>query len=209
MELRPSGLVFVVSGPSGVGKTTLCREMVRRFPNLRFSISHTTRPLRRGDQEGRDYYFVSEETFQRMIEEGEFWEWATIYGYRYGTSRKKLQEMLDQGHDVILDIDGQGARQLRAQKIPAVYIFILPPSMEELRRRLSQRHTEGPEGLQERLGKALAEMEEARQYDYFIINDDLQIAQGKLEAILRAEPCRRERMIGFLDSFLQRGMGRP
>jgi len=144
-----------------------------------------------------------------MIEEGEFWEWATIYGHRYGTSRKKLREMLDQGHDVILDIDGQGARQLRAQKIPAVYIFILPPSMEELRRRLSQRYTEGPEGLQERLGKALAEMEEARHYDYFIINDDLQIAQGKLEAILRAEPCRRERMIGFLDSLLQRGMGRP
>lgn len=208
MELRPSGIVFVVSGPSGVGKTTLCREMIRRFPNLRFSVSHTTRPPRGGDQEGRDYYFVSDETFQRMIEAGEFWEWATIYGHRYGTSRKKLQEMLDQGHDVILDIDGQGAQQLRAQKIPAVYIFILPPSMEELRRRLSQRHTEEPKKMQERLGKALAEMEEARQYDYFIINDDLRKAQEKFEAILRAEPCRRERMVGFLDSLLQGERGR-
>jgi len=203
MEHRKKGIIFVVSGPSGSGKSTLCRQMVRWFPNLRFSISHTTRPIRRGDQEGKDYFFISDEQFQRMIDQGAFWEWAMIYGYRYGTSRKMLEGLLAEGCDVILDIDGQGARQLREKKIPAVFIFVLPPSMAELERRLSRRKTEGSEGLHERLGKARAEMEEARGYDYLVVNDELKKTQENLKSILRAEACRKERMTDVWESILK------
>ncbi len=204
MEHRPKGLVFVVSGPSGSGKSTLCREMIRQFPNLRFSISHTSRPMRPGDQEGKDYYFVSAEEFQRMIDHGDFEEWAMIYGHHYGTSRKALETMVTEGYDVILDIDGQGARQLREKKISAVYVFILPPSVAELERRLSRRKTEDPEVLRERLGKARAEIEEARMYDYVIVNNELPNALEKLKAVIRAESCRQERMMDVLKSFLQK-----
>jgi guanylate kinase len=197
------GLLFIVSGPSGSGKTTLSREMVRLFPNLHFSISHTTRPIRPGDQNGRDYYFASEEEFQRMVDGGEFVEWATIYGRRYGTSRGMLQEIWDQGADALLDIDGQGARQIRDQQWPGIFVFIRPPSWPELERRLAQRKTEDKTAMAERLGKARREMEEARWYDYLIINDDLERAKVHLQSIILAERCRRERMAGILEGMLQ------
>ncbi|MCX5906503.1 MAG: guanylate kinase, partial [Deltaproteobacteria bacterium] len=196
-------LLFVVSGPSGSGKTTLSRAMVHLFPHLRFSISHTPRPVRPGDQNGRDYYFVSPEEFQRMIDRGEFVEWATLYGHRYGTSRRMLQQILEEGQDAILDIDGQGARQIRDQQLPGIFIFLLPPSWPELERRLAQRETEGQAAMKERLGKARREIEEARWYDYLIVNDELERAKGHLQSILQAERCRRERMAGILESMLQ------
>lgn len=178
--------------------------MIRQFPNLRFSISHTSRPMRPGDQEGKDYYFVSAEEFQRMIDHGDFEEWAVIYGHHYGTSRKAFETMVTEGYDVILDIDDQGARQLREKKISAVYVFILPPSVAELERRLSRRKTEDPEVLRERLGKARAEIEEARMYDYVIVNNELPNALEKLKAVIRAESCRKERMMDVLKPFLQK-----
>ena len=200
--MNKEGILFIVSGASGTGKSTLCRAMLDAFPDLRFSVSHTTRPPRTGDQEGRDYYFVSPPEFQKMIDGGGFVEWAEIYGHRYGTSREMLDQARREGRDLILDIDGQGARQLRTQGLPGVFIFILPPSLDELKRRLKGRKTEGKEALEERLKKAQAEISQARYYDYWVVNDDLARARERLQAIIVAERCRRERQPAAVDKLL-------
>lgn len=197
------GLLFVVSAPSGTGKTTLCRAMVRIFPELHYSISYTTRPPRPGDADGRDYYFVSPEVFQEMINRDEFAEWAEIYGYRYGTSRSLLERFSREGRDVILDLDGQGARQMRNKDLQGIFIFLLPPSWAELKRRLARRQTEGPKALKERLRMAKVEMAEARWYDYVIINDEIKKAEEQLQAIILSEHCRRVRMAEALEEMLQ------
>jgi guanylate kinase len=199
---KKEGLLFVVSAPSGTGKTTLCREMLQVFPDLHYSISYTTRPLRPGDQKDRDYHFVSPAEFQKMIEHGDFAEWAEIYGHRYGTSRIFLNQAREEGLDVILDIDGQGARQLREKSVAGVFIFLLPPSIGELKRRLANRKTEGKEALAERLRKARREMAEAEWYDYWILNDDLEEAKERLKGVIQAERCRRERMAPMLEKIL-------
>jgi len=200
---RKKGLLFVVSAPSGTGKTTLCRAMVRIFPELHYSISYTTRPPRPGDADGRDYYFVSPEVFQEMINRDEFAEWAEIYGYRYGTSRSLLERFSQEGRDVILDLDGQGARQMRNKDLQGIFIFLLPPSWAELKRRLTRRQTEGQKALKERLRMAKVEMAEARWYDYVIINDEIKKAEEQLQAIILSEHCRRERMAEALEEMLQ------
>ena len=197
-----NGLLFVVSAPSGTGKTTLCRAMTQMFPELHYSISYTTRPPRPGDENGRDYYFISPADFQERIDRNDFAEWAEIYGCRYGTSRSLLEKIRGEGRDVILDIDGQGARQLRKQDLEGTFIFLLPPSLAELRRRLSLRGTEGKAAMQERLRKAQAEMAEARGYDYVIVNDDLEKAKDQLKAVILAEHQRRRRMEEALDGLL-------
>jgi len=199
---RKEGLLFVVSGASGTGKTTLCRAMLKIYPNLRFSVSHTTRPRRPRDENGRDYYFVSAEEFQRMVDQGDFAEWAEIYGHRYGTSKKMLEKARAEGQDLILDIDSQGARQLRQQGLPGVFVFVLPPSLTELKQRLMKRKTEEKEALEERLKKARDEIVEARWYDYLILNNELERAQEQLQAIILAEHCRRERMAEALERLL-------
>ena len=199
---RKEGTLFIVSGASGTGKSTLCRAMLETFPNLRFSVSHTTRPPRSGDQEGRDYYFVSPEEFQKMIDGGGFVEWAEIYDHRYGTSKEMLDKARREGRDLILDIDGQGARQLRNQRIPGVFVFILPPSLVELKRRLRGRKTEEKGALEERVKKAQAEISQARFYDYLVVNDDLPKAREQLKAIILAEGCRRERRLEAIDKLL-------
>ena len=200
---RKKGLLFVVSAPSGTGKTTLCRAMVRIFPELHYSISYTTRPPRPGDADGRDYYFVSPEVYQEMINRDEFAEWAEIYGYRYGTSRSLLERFSQEGRDVILDLDGQGARQMRNKDLQGIFIFLLPPSWAELKRRLTRRQTEGQKALKERLRMAKVEMAEARWYDYVIINDEIKKAEEQLQAIILSEHCRRERMAEALEEMLQ------
>ncbi|MDO8956355.1 MAG: guanylate kinase [Deltaproteobacteria bacterium] len=196
------GLLFVVSAPSGTGKTTLCRAMTRIFPGLHYSISHTTRQQRPGDENGQDYHFISPQEFQQMIDRSEFVEWAEIYGHRYGTSRAVVEKVLEEGRDVILDIDGQGAKEIHDKKLPGAFIFLLPPSLEELERRLSNRRTERKAAMEERLRKAKAEMAEAYWYDYLIVNDELEKAQEQLQAVILAEHCRRERMSEFLDEIL-------
>jgi guanylate kinase len=201
--MQEKGLLLVVSAPSGTGKTTLCRAMVRIFPNLHYSISYTTRPLRAGEETGKDYYFVSPEDFQKMIDQGYFAEWAEIYGYRYGTSQIILEKIRKDGNDVILDIDGQGARQLRDKSLEGIFIFILPPSVAELEHRLSRRQTEGKEAMAERLRKAKAEMAEAHWYDYIIVNDDLKKAEEQLKGIILSEHCRRDRMIETIHRVLE------
>jgi guanylate kinase len=199
---KNEGILFVVSGASGTGKSTLCRAMLKIFPNLRFSVSHTTRPPRPGDREGRDYSFVSPAEFQKRIDRGDFVEWAEIYGNRYGTSKRMLDQARLEGRDLILDIDVQGVRQLRSQKIPGVFVFILPPSLKELKRRLQSRKTEGREALAERLKKAQAEISQARRYDYLVINDDLKKARERLKAVILAERCRRERWTEAIEKLL-------
>jgi guanylate kinase len=199
---KSEGIMFIVSGASGTGKSTLCRAMLKVFPNLRFSVSHTTRPQRPGDREGRDYFFVAPQQFQTMIDRGDFAEWAEIYGHRYGTSKRMLEMAREEGQDLILDIDGQGARQLRDQNIPGAFVFILPPSLEELKRRLMNRKTERKEALEERLKKARAEIADSRWYDYLIINDDLRAAKARLKAIILAEHCRREKLTEAVDKLL-------
>ena len=205
---KEKGLLFVVSAPSGAGKTTLCRAMVRIFPGMHYSISYTTRPPRPGEEKGRDYHFIPAEDFQKMIDAGQFAEWAEIYGHRYGTSKTILERIRDEGRDVIVDIDGQGARQIRDQDLQAIFIFILPPSWEELKRRLSLRKTEKAAALEERLRKARLEVADGRWYDYWIVNNELEKAQKELEAIIRAEHCRRERVIGVLETMLMENHGK-
>ncbi len=202
MEKKLPGLMFVVSAPSGTGKTTLCGAVSQFFPELHFSVSYTTRPPRPGEIHGRDYHFVDPDHFQQMIQRGEFAEWAEIYGYRYGTSATQLEKVLKEGRDVILDIDVQGARQLREKKWPGIFIFILPPSLRELERRLSHRRTEKKSALEERLKKAKMEIAEARWYDYLIVNDELEEAQEKMKAILLAEKCRRGRIARMIEDIL-------
>jgi len=192
----------VVSAASGTGKTTLCRAMTEVFPALHYSVSYTTRSPRPGDEDGRDYHFVSPSDFQRMIDRGEFAEWAEIYGNRYGTSRTLLEKIQGEGRDVILDIDGQGARQIKEKDLDGTFIFLLPPSLAELRRRLSLRGTEGRSAMEIRLKKAQAEMGEARWYDYLIVNADLEKAKERLKAVILAEHQRRTRMEGVLERLL-------
>jgi guanylate kinase len=199
--MKKEGLLFIVSGASGTGKTTLCRAMLQSYPALSFSVSHTTRPKRPGDKDGRDYYFVSPRQFQEMIDRGDFAEWAEIYGHRYGTSRRVIEKARSVGRDLILDIDGQGAWQLRQKNLPGVFIFILPPSLAELKRRLTKRKSEAKEALQERLKKAREEIAQARWYDYLIENDSLKEARERLRAIILAEHFRRERMTGVLEKW--------
>jgi guanylate kinase len=199
---KKEGILFVVSGASGTGKTTLCRALLKDSPTLRFSVSHTTRPRRPGEREGRDYCFVSPAKFQKMIDRGDFVEWAKIYGKRYGTSRRMLDKARLKGRDVILDMDVQGVRQLRKQKIPGVFVFIAPPSLKELQRRLKKRETEGKEALSQRLKKARNEISRAHGYDYLIVNDDEKKAREKLKAVFLAEHCRRERMTGAIEKLL-------
>ncbi|MBP1715405.1 MAG: guanylate kinase [Deltaproteobacteria bacterium] len=203
------GLLFVISAPSGTGKTTLCRAMIEVFPGLHYSISYTTRPPRPGDENGRDYHFISPAEFQERIDRNDFAEWAEIYGYRYGTSRSLIEKIRGEGRDVILDIDGQGARQLRKQDLGGILIFLLPPSLEELRGRLSRRGTEAEAAIQERLRKAQLEMAEARGYDYLIVNDDLEKTKERLKAVILAEHQRRDQMEEVLERLLREKVDFP
>ena len=193
--MKREGILFIISAPSGAGKTTLCREIVDFFPNLRHSVSFTTRQMRAGEVEGRDYFFVTPAQFQRMIDAGEFAEWAEVHGNRYGTAIKTLEEYRRSGTDIILDIDCQGARQLKERYQGGVFIFILPPSFNELRRRLDDRNSDSSEQIARRIVNAEAEIKESRWYDYIIVNDVFSTAVEELKSVLIAEKCRTSRVI--------------
>ena len=192
MERR--GVLFVVSAPSGAGKTTLCKELAARVPNLKHSISYTTRSPRPGEVHGREYFFVDARYFQSLVEQNEFAEWAQVYGQRYGTPRTPLIDMMDKGVDVLLEIDVQGARQIKKTFEDAVYLYILPPSIEALRVRLEQRGGDSAEEIQRRLQKVREEMWSYREYDYIVKNDDKTHAIMELEAIVRAERIKTKRV---------------
>lgn len=187
MQRKTKGSIFVISAPSGAGKTTLCKKIIRRDPNIRQSVSFTTRGPRKGETDGIDYTFIGKKAFQRMIERNEFIEWAEVHGNFYGTSRKRLEGLLRSGFDVLLDIDTQGARQIRNALDGAVFIFILPPSIKVLRERLQNRKSNTREDMERRLRRAAVEIKDYIMYDYVIVNGLLGDALRRLEAVITAE----------------------
>lgn len=186
------GSIIVISAPSGAGKSTLIRRLMDSLPEMRFSVSTTTRPRRRGEKNGRDYVFVSRERFKRMIAASQFLEWADVFGYLYGTSWKQLRAAQDAGYDVLLDIDVQGHRQVRMQLPEAVSVFILPPSFRELERRLRHRHSDSPEVIARRLNEARKEIRHWPEYDYLVVNDRLPKATRALRVVVEAARVRRQ-----------------
>ncbi|WP_205439090.1 guanylate kinase [Edwardsiella tarda] len=189
------GTLYIVSAPSGAGKSSLIQALLKTQPayDSRVSVSHTTRASRPGEQHGEHYYFVSVDEFQAMIARDDFLEHAEVFGNYYGTSRQAIEKVLAQGIDVFLDIDWQGARQVCNKMPQARSIFILPPSREELARRLHGRGQDSDEVIAGRMAKAVSEMSHYSEYDYLIINDDFDVALQDLRTIIRAERLRRER----------------
>lgn len=201
-----SGLLFIISGPSGTGKTSLGRELVRQIPKLQLSVSYTTRPPRKDEIHGQDYLFVSSETFRAMINKGELAEWAEIYGHFYGTARSVIEQTLAKGHDLLFNIDAQGAKQLKKIYPQGISIFVLPPSLAELERRLQERNTDSPEIIKNRLSRAQEEISQANTYDYIVVNDSFAETLRVLQAIIISERHRREHMLKrlpILNDFLK------
>ncbi len=189
------GLLIVVSSPSGAGKTTLCRRLIDEFPDILFSVSYTTRPMRRGEEDGVDYRFVDEATFSLMVDNGEFAEWAEVHSNRYGTTVAAVREALDGGRHVLFDVDYQGGRQIKAKfEKEAVLVFVLPPSLDELEHRLRKRATDAPDVIERRLAKARDELKHYSLYQYLIVNDDLPRAYDRLRAIYLAAQSSIDRM---------------
>ena len=188
---RERGSIIVISAPSGSGKSTLVRRLLACVPGLRFSVSYTTRPPRRGEKHGRNYFFVARREFRRMIAAREFVEWANVFGHLYGTSRRQLRAAQEAGQDILLDIDVQGHRQVRRRLPEAVSIFVLPPSYRELERRLRHRHSDAPEVIARRLNDARREIRHWPEYDYLVVNDRLGKAARALQAVVEAARFRR------------------
>ncbi|MEI6209162.1 MAG: guanylate kinase [Desulfuromonadales bacterium] len=182
--MKQEGLTIILSAPSGAGKTSLCRELLKNFPDVKESVSFTTRKPRPGESEGEAYHFVSDEVFTCMVNQDAFAEWALVHGNKYGTALSTLEEARKKGVDLVLDIDCQGARKLKEQFDGGIYIFILPPSMDELRRRLESRSSDAQEVIERRILRAAEEIRESRWYDYIIINDNFEVACRDLTAIV-------------------------
>lgn len=184
---KSKGSLFIVSAPSGAGKTTICKKIMGTLDNVKTSVSYTTRSPRSGEVNDEDYSFISENKFRGMVQKGEFVEWAEVHGNLYGTSRKRLEKMINDGFDVILDIDTQGAEQIKKTFGNGVFIFILPPSMTELRARLEKRMSNTKEDMERRLKRAGEEIRAYKMYDYVIVNDVLKSSLCKFESIITAE----------------------
>ena len=197
------GMMFVLSSPSGAGKTTLSRMLIAETPGLRMSVSATTRPMRRGEVEGDDYFFIDPPRFETMIADGDLLEWANVFGNRYGTPRAPVETALAAGQDVLFDIDWQGTQQLRSgAPNDVVSVFILPPSVQALEQRLHTRAQDSDEVIRGRMKKAGDEMSHYDAYDYIVVNDNIGLAFEAVRAILRAEQLKRERQIG-LSAFVE------
>lgn len=197
---KSRGVLMIVSAPSGAGKTSISREIFRMYPDVRFSVSFTTRAPRPGEVNGRDYHFISEEAFRERIARGEFVEWVENYGQLYGTSKKTLDVFLEQGADLILDIEPRGAKAVQEHYPRAVSVFILPPSLSELKLRLLKRG-ESADVMERRLKKSLDEIGEACWYDYIIFNEKLDEAVEQFRAIYVAEKSRRDRCLERIEAF--------
>ena len=184
------GLLIVISGASGTGKGTVCKKLLADLPEVAYSISATTRTPRPGEVDGREYYFLNKDEFQTWIAEEKFLEYANVYGNFYGTPINKIEERLNRGEDIILEIDVQGALSVKRKCPEGIYIFLLPPSLEELKNRIEGRGTENPESLSRRLKNAVAEIKIGLQYDYVVVNDTIDNAAAQIKSILTAERCK-------------------
>lgn len=191
--MKNLGRLFIVSAPSGAGKSTLCNKLLSKYPNVHYSISYTTREVRGTEVNGKDYHFIDIDTFKTMINNDEFIEWAEVHGNFYGTSKKVIEDAINNGQDIILDIDIQGAIQLKKKLGEAVFVFITAPSIVELQKRLEDRGTDKSETINKRLKNATKEIEYYIHYDYLIINDNVDKAFSQLEAIYLAEKLKAKR----------------
>jgi guanylate kinase len=201
--MSPDFVMLILSSPSGAGKTTMCRKLLAEFPDIRFSVSHTTRARRATETDGRDYHFVSAETFEAMVKQDAFAEWAEVFGQRYGTSRREIEIARQSGRGILFDIDFQGARQIRASHAEALAVFILPPSIEELERRMRARASDDDAAVARRLAAAKQEIANYGLFDYLVVNDDLERAYGQIRAIVQAERCRRARVAPLAEKLLR------
>jgi guanylate kinase len=198
--LHRRGLMLILSSPSGAGKTTIARKLLAEDAEIAASVSVTTRPMRAGEVEGKDYYFVDQAAFDSMVEENAFYEWAVVFGNCYGTPKAHIRDRLKAGGDVLFDIDWQGTQQLyQKAQADVVRVFILPPSLEELRRRLTGRGTDSEEVIAARMDRAQAEISHWDGYDYVVINDDVAGCFEKVREILAAERMKRTRQTGLID----------
>ena len=197
------GIIFIISAPSGAGKTTLITRLRSIYSELKLSVSCTTRARRNGEVNGRDYYFITPEEFAGMRARGEFAEWAQVHDFLYATPRKPLDQCISGGGDILLDIDVQGARKVKRAYPEAVSIFLLPPSFHELERRLASRGTEARETMRRRLSNARDEIPAILKYDYYVVNRDVREAIGVLESIVEAERARTSRVSGWRFDLLQ------
>lgn len=192
--MSKKGVLLVISGPSGAGKGTICKALLEKHKDIYLSVSATTREPRAGEVHGVNYFFKTKEEFLKKVEEGDFLEHAEVYGNYYGTPKSSVQKMLDEGRDVILEIDIQGALKVKENCEEGIFIFILPPSMEELKQRIIKRGSETPESLMTRFKSAYKEINYISKYNYAVVNDEVDTAVAKLEAIIAAEKCRVDRM---------------
>ncbi len=193
MKEERKSMLIVISGPSGVGKGTIYNRLLDNDPSLTFSVSVTTRGPRNGETDGVDYFFISEEKYQELVAQDAFLEHATVHGHSYGTLKSQIQEKMEKGYNVVLDIDPQGAKQVMAQWPECVSIFLLPPSYQKLRERLYGRNTDDPKEIEHRLNNARGEIEQVGMYQYTVVNDDLELAFEQVSAIITAEKQRTNR----------------
>ncbi|MDF2874193.1 MAG: gmk 1 [Sporomusa sp.] len=198
--MAQQGILIVISGPSGTGKGTICRELLRSNPRLKYSISATTRPPRVGEVDGVNYLFTGINQFKTMIENGELLEWAEVYGNFYGTPRQYVLDQLKCGYDVVLEIDTQGAMKVKDNFSQGVYVYIVPPSLDELADRIYKRGTDSPDVIQNRLSCASGELKLAHNYHYIVVNDQVAAAVQRIETIITAEKFRAERNSDLIDS---------
>lgn len=197
--LQRRGLMFILSSPSGAGKTTISRMLLERDAEIKLSVSATTRPMRAGEVDGKDYHFVTQAEFDRMVEDSEFLEWATVFGNSYGTPKAQVKAGLREGQDYLFDIDWQGTQQLyQKMETDVVRVFILPPSLAELQRRLNGRATDSVEVIAARMERARAEISHWDGYDYVVVNDDVEACYSQVCEILHAERMKRARQTGLI-----------
>ncbi|WP_114352760.1 guanylate kinase [Saliterribacillus persicus] len=192
--MKEKGILFILSGPSGVGKGTVRKSLFEKDTNLKYSISMTTRKMREGEKDGIDYFFRTHEEFEKMIDENKLLEHANFVGNYYGTPREYVERTLEDGYDVFLEIEVQGAMQVKENFPAGVFIFLIPPSLEELKNRIMLRGTETSDLIRDRLNEAKKEIEMMDAYDYIVVNDDVDHAVTKVEAIVKSEHCKRERI---------------